>query len=53
LSAINESLVQLNMKLGRIAVRQENMLVNLKKMTATVALTAIASPMSAPSRLLE
>lgn len=53
LNAIHESMVKLSMTLGRIALRQENMLVDLKKMTATLVRTTTASPMFALSRVLE
>jgi hypothetical protein len=43
LSAINESLVELSMTLGRIAARQNRMLVDLKKMTVALTLTPAAT----------
>jgi hypothetical protein len=54
LSTIQES-VQLSMTLGRIALnlKQENMLVDLKKMMATLVRTTTALPMFALSRVLE
>ncbi|XP_051186489.1 uncharacterized protein [Lolium perenne] len=52
LSAISESLVKLNMMLGRIAVRQDQMLVDLKKMTVALAPTATTTPTSVPVRVL-
>lgn len=53
LSAIHESMVKLSMTLGRIALRQEDMLVDLEKMTAALVRTTTASPMFALSRVLE
>lgn len=53
LSAINESLVQIGMTLGRIAARQDHMLVNLKKMTVALAPTATTTPARVSGQVLE
>ncbi|KAM0862218.1 hypothetical protein ACQ4PT_045399 [Festuca glaucescens] len=53
MSAIQERLVQLNEMLGRIATRQDKMLVDLKKMTAAVTPTAATTPFSVPGRVPE
>ncbi|KAK1612075.1 hypothetical protein QYE76_035748 [Lolium multiflorum] len=52
LSAISESLVELNMMLGCIAVRRDQMLVDLKKMTVPLAPTTTTTPTSVPVRVL-
>jgi type II secretory pathway component PulM len=48
LSAINESLVQLSIALGRIAAREDQMLVTLKKLKAALTTTATTTPESLP-----
>jgi hypothetical protein len=53
LSAINKSLVQLNMALGRMAARQDRMILDLKKMTVALTPTATTTPTFVPGRVLE
>jgi hypothetical protein len=53
LSAINETLRRISMTLGRMAARQDQMLVDSKKMTAALAPIVATTPMSAPGRVLE
>jgi hypothetical protein len=50
LSAINETLMQISMTLGRMAARQDQMLVDSKKMTAALVAT---SPMFVTGQVLE
>lgn len=53
MSAIQESLALLSVKLGRIAERQDKMLADLKKTTAALMPNPTTTPMFAPNGVLE
>jgi hypothetical protein len=53
LSAINKTLMQMRVILGRMAAGQDQMLVESKKMTSTLASIVATTPVLGPGRALE